>query len=302
VTGTAQPHRERGFALLLVIWVLTILAVLAAGFAASTRSETRLARNLLEAARARAWAEAGIARATASLLEVDPRARWPADGTPQAMRFDGADISVKIEDEDGKIDLNLAPTELLAGLCAEIGIADDTCAGLVEGVTARRRAATPAAAPGIQAPRFGAPAAKPDRQSAAFTTVEELCQLPALDPASFARLRPFVTVYAQSERIDPAVAPREVLLAIPGVDPGEVERLLNARAAAAQTLAPLPVLTGAEPYLASGQLHAATIIATARSETGASFSQRSVIALTGQPLTPVQVLEWRQQIEEDAAE
>jgi len=36
---------ERGFALLLVIWVLAILSVLGAGFAASTRSETRLAHN-----------------------------------------------------------------------------------------------------------------------------------------------------------------------------------------------------------------------------------------------------------------
>lgn len=299
---TAQPRQERGVALLLVIWVLAILAVLAAGFAAATRSETRLARNLLEAARARALAEAGIARATASLLEVDPRARWPADGTPQQMSFDGADVLVRIEDEDGKIDLNLAPTELLAGLCRELAIAEDACAWLVSGVAARRRAAAAAQPQGVQGPRFGAPAATPDRQDAAFTTVEELRQLPAVDPASFARLRPFVTVYAQSERIDPAVAPREVLLAIPGVDPGEVERLLQARSAVAQTLAPLPPLTGAEAYLAPGQLHAATIIATARGEAGASFTQRSVIALTGQPLAPVQVLEWRQEIEDSAAE
>ncbi|MGO8914494.1 MAG: general secretion pathway protein GspK [Stellaceae bacterium] len=299
----AGPRRhQRGFALLLVIWVLAILAVLAAGFAASTRSETRLARNLLEAARARAWAEAGIARATAALLEPDPRARWPADGTPQRIGFDGADIVVRIQDEDGKIDLNQAPTELLAGLCAELGIDDDSCAALVDGVTARRRAAAPPEAPSFQGLRFGAPAATPDRQAAAFTTVEELRQLPALDPASFARLRPFVTVYAESEHIDPAVAPREVLLAIPGIDPREVERLLAARADAARTLAPLPALTGAGLYVAPGQLHAATIIATARSTSGGSFTQRSVIALTGQPLTPVQVQEWRQEIDEDAAE
>jgi general secretion pathway protein K len=295
-------RRERGFALLLVIWVLAILAVLAAGFAASTRSETRLARNLLEAAHARALAEAGIARASASLLEVDPRARWPADGTPQPMRFDGGDIQIRIEDEDGKIDLNLAPTELLAGLCAELGIAAESCAGLVDGVAARRRAAAPPEAPSINGLRLGAAAVKPDPQAAAFTTVEELRQLPSVDPASFARLRPFVTVYAQSEHIDPAVAPREVLLAIPGVDPREVERLLAARATAAQSAAPLPTLTSAGLYVAPGQLHAAEIIATGRSESGASFTQRSVIALTGQPLAPVQVLEWRQEIEEDAAE
>lgn len=296
----APRPRERGFALLLVIWVLAILAVLATGFAAGTRSETRLARNLLEAAHARALAEAGIARATASLLDVDPRARWPADGTPQQTRFDGGDIQIRIEDEDGKIDLNLAPAELLSGLCAELAIDPDVCSALVDGVAARRRAAAAAEPQSTQGLRFGAPPAKPDRQTAAFTTVEELRLLPALDAASFARLRPFVTVYAQSDHIDPAVAPREVLLAIPGVNPGEVERLLAARPAAAQSLAPLPPLTGAEAYVAAGQLHTATIIAVAQSEAGTSFTQRSVIALTGQPLTPVQVLEWRQDIGDTA--
>ena len=58
--------RDRGFALLLVLWVVAILSVVVAGFAAGTRSESRLARNLLDAADARALAEAGVARAGAS--------------------------------------------------------------------------------------------------------------------------------------------------------------------------------------------------------------------------------------------
>ena len=289
---------ERGFALLLVIWVLAILSVLAAGFAASTRSQTRLARNLLDAARARALAEAGIARAASALLQTDPRARWRADGTPYPMQFAGGDIRIRIADEDGKIDLNLSPTELLAGLCGELGIDDATCAALVEGVAERRRAAAPTESPDPQGLRIGGPPPPtPDRQAAAFTTVEELRQIPAVDAATFARLRPFITVYGQNARIDPAVAPREVLLAIPGVDPGAVERLLATRGGAGSALAEPPTLAGAEAYIAPGQLHAATITAAARLPGGGAFTRRSVIALTGQPLSPVQVLEWRQEVD-----
>ncbi len=289
---------ERGFALLLVIWVLAILSVLAAGFAAGTRSQTRLARNLLDAARARALAEAGIARAASALLQTDPRARWRADGTPYPMRFAGGDIRIRIEDEDGKIDLNLGPTELLAGLCGELGIDDATCAALVEGVAERRRAAAPPESPDPQGLRIGGPPPPPpDRQAAAFTTVEELRQIPAVDAATFARLRPFITVYGQNARIDPAVAPREVLLAIPGVDTGAVERLLATRGGAGSALAAPPTLAGADAYIAPGQMHAATIIAEARIPDGAAFTRRSVIALTGQPLAPVQVLEWRQELD-----
>jgi general secretion pathway protein K len=289
-----RRRRERGFALLLVIWVLAILSVLAAGFAASTRSETRLARNLLEAARARALAEAGAARATEALLQTDPRARWRADGTLYPMQFAGGAIRIRIEDEDGKIDLNLSPPELLAGLCAELAIADDTCGALVDGVVARRRAAAPPPPTGF---RFNAPQPAPDRQHAAFTTIEELRQIPAVDAAAFARLRPFITVYGQNGKLDPAVAPREVLLAIPGVDPDAVERLLATRATAGSVFGAPPTLPGAEAYLAPGQLQTATIIAAAKSPGGGAFTQRSVIEITGQPLAPVQVLEWRQDLD-----
>lgn len=295
-------RHQAGFALLLVIWVLAILAVVAAGFAASTRSETRLARNLFEAAQARALAEAGIARGTAAVIETDPRARWRADGTPYPLRFDGGEVSVRIEDEDGKIDLNMAPPAMLAGLCAELALEDAVCDALVDGVTERRRAAAPPEPPSFNGLRFGAPPV-PDRQDAAFSTVEELRQIPGLDAASFAKLRPFVTVYAQSEPVDPTVAPREVLLAIPGIDPGAIDRFLAQRDTAATTnngFVIAPTLPGADAYAAPGQLHAATIIAEAHSETGAAFTRRAVITLTGQPLAPVQVQEWRQQLDEPA--
>jgi general secretion pathway protein K len=290
-----RRRREGGFALLLVIWVLAILAVVAAGFAASTRSETRLTRNLLEAARARALAEAGIARATDALLQADPRLRWRADGTPYGMEFAGGTIRIRIADENGKVDLNLTPTEVLSGLCTELAIADDTCAALVDGVTARRRAAAPPAPPTFH---FNASPPTADRQDAAFTTVEELRQIPSVDAAAFARLRPFITVYSQNGRIDPMVAPREVLLAIPGIDPGAVDRLLATRGTGS-LFAPPPTIPGADAYLAPGQLQNATIIAEAHSPGGASATERSVIALTGQPLAPVQVLEWRQEVAGD---
>lgn len=299
---------QRGFALLLVIWVLAILAVLAVGVATTMRSETRLARNLVDSARARALAEAGVARAEAALLETDPAARWPADGAPREISFDGGTVSIRIEDEGGKIDVNAAAPEMIRALCGEFAIERSTCAALVDGVVEHRRdtAPSPNAAP-LQL-RFGAnqgfgggAASGRDRQIVAFATLEELRQLPGVDRSTIAKLSPYLTVYSQSARIDPTTAPREVLLALPGVDRGEVDRLIAARSATGPTASPAPVLTGVGLFTAQGQLHAATIVAEARTDTGARFVRRAVIALTGIPLRPVQVLEWRQQldVEED---
>jgi general secretion pathway protein K len=295
----ARRHEE-GFALLLVLWVLAILAVLATGFAAGMQSQTRLARNLVDAARARALAEAGVARATAALIDTDPKRQWAADGRPYEFAFDGGSVRLRLQDENGKIDINAAPLELIAGLCAEFEIDPGVAAALVQGIAARRRAAAAAASSAGQTLGFGPPSMQ-SRQAAAFSTVEELRQLPSLDQASFERLRPFLTVYSESPRVDPAVAPREVLLALPGVDPRQVESLLRARAAATSTNASLPTLSGVEAYAGPGQRRAVTITAEARTASGAAFTRHAVIAFTGMPFNPVVTLEWHQELGAESA-
>ena len=57
-------------------------------------------------------------RAVLGLLEVDPERAWRADGSVYAMALGEGEVQIEIEDEDGKIDLNAAPLELLAGLLA----------------------------------------------------------------------------------------------------------------------------------------------------------------------------------------
>ena len=50
---------NRGIALISVLWITGLLAVMAASFASSTRTETRLAHNQQENAKAEALADAG---------------------------------------------------------------------------------------------------------------------------------------------------------------------------------------------------------------------------------------------------
>ncbi len=303
------PARQRGFALLLVIWVLAVLAVLAAGLAASTHSETALARNGLEAARARALAEAGIARAMAGLLEPDPLKQWHPDGRTYQVEFAGGKITLRIEDEGGKFDLNTTPPELLANLCAELEIDADASAALLAAIV-ERRAAIPAAArapaPGLPS-RLGLFPGLPFGLSeqrrigaAAFGTVEELRQIEGVERDTFERLRPYLTVYAQTPVINPQTASRELLLAVPRIDRAQVEQYLLRRAeppARDQRAASLPVLAGGEGYLGALGFRAATILARALTDSGASTSRRAVISLTNQPANPIRILEWRQDVD-----
>ena len=64
----ASPRPARGLALVTVLWVLMLLALIAASFTATTRTEINLTRNEVENAQAEALAEAGLARALLGLL------------------------------------------------------------------------------------------------------------------------------------------------------------------------------------------------------------------------------------------
>ena len=109
---------SRGIALISVLWITGLLAVIAASFASSTRTEARLARNLVANAKAEALADGGVHRAVLGLLNPDPATVWRADRTVYALALGEGEVQIEIEDEDGKIDLNGAPPELLAASSA----------------------------------------------------------------------------------------------------------------------------------------------------------------------------------------
>ena len=59
----ARRSSQRGVALILVIWLTTLLTVVAASFAFSARTDALVVSNSIAMARAQAAADAGVARA-----------------------------------------------------------------------------------------------------------------------------------------------------------------------------------------------------------------------------------------------
>ncbi len=66
--GDRGPAGRRGLALVTVLWVLMLLALIAASFTKTTRLEINLTRNLIENAKAEALADAGVYRAIYAVL------------------------------------------------------------------------------------------------------------------------------------------------------------------------------------------------------------------------------------------
>jgi general secretion pathway protein K len=269
---------ERGSITLLALWAVAVIAALLSVAAMTTRSEIDIAGNAVAGSRARLAAEAATQLGLARLLRR-PDAAF--DGTPQTWRDDGATVELAIADEAGKIDLNQAPLDLLAGLFAAVGRPAAEAHLLACNILDRRGEAAPDCPEGA-------------RRSYRFAAPEEVAQLPGFDEALYTRIADSVTVASGAAAIDPAVAPRDVLLALPGATPGLVDSYLKSREAwrdfgpAADMLKTLPV--GGMLWVSP---HRDFTVAAVAHAGRAAYRAELTVRLTGIANPRYRVLAWR---------
>ena len=119
-------NRQRGFALVSALWAAMMLALIAASIMIIGRSDGRIGHIRAIAAQGDALADAGINTAIYRLLALDPAGRPPRDGTPFDIDIEGQTVTVRVQDETGKIDLNLAPASILQRLLTAAGLDPET--------------------------------------------------------------------------------------------------------------------------------------------------------------------------------
>jgi len=261
-----------------VLWILALLATLVLGFVVEARTDLRIVHNDGEAAEARAIADAGITLAILGVFDPTPASQWRGDGSVHALRYAGGTIQARVEDEDGKLDVNMAPLPALRSLFQTLGAADpDQIAAAID---AQRRAAAAGADPSVT----GRP------PPPAFTVLDDLRGLAGMTPELYERLPDFVTVYSGQGSVDPQTAPAEVLYSLPEVTPAQVQAYLAARTQPNGA----PGLQTGQQLLASSALRVFTIVSQARTPHGAAFTRRAVVTLTGVPDAPYRFLAWHE--------
>ncbi len=297
IRGAATDEgRERGVALLLVIWIMALLSVVALAITRDARTGARLARNLVASAQAQALADGGVWWALARMEDPKPEAHLRTDGTPYRTALGGAPIAVSVEDEGGKIDLNQGDPELLAGLFRALGYDGRAADGMAAAIAAFREDWQDRFARHGASALPGTPAAASDHE-VPFDTLEDLRRVPAIYPERYRRIAPFLTVNSGSSRVNPRTARREVLLALPGIEPGSVDEFLAARRAGGGEAGPgsgASTLAAAARYLVWSAPQIVTIRSLARLADGTSFLREAQVDLRGEGSRPFRVLAWRQ--------
>ena len=209
-----MPERnaaERGIVLVLVLWAITVLAVIAGTFSAGARTQMGLAHNAVANAEAEALADAGIYRAIDGLLNAPEEAAPRTDGTVYAWSFGGGDVRYSVTDETGKIDVNLASADLLARLFEAAGEAPDASRAIAAAVVDYRDGDDEPSPGGAEDRDYG-DAGFGEAKDAPFEMIEELTNVIGMTPALYRRIAPYVTVHADDGVPDASVAPPLVRL------------------------------------------------------------------------------------------
>ncbi|MGH8472920.1 MAG: general secretion pathway protein GspK [Gammaproteobacteria bacterium] len=283
---------------MIVLWVVALLSIVAASLAFSMRTETTLAHDLVAQAQARALAEAGVYRGILELYNPDRLRRWRGDGRLYRFRFGGTQITVSLQDEAGKIDLNNAQRGgLLDTLLRASGIEDERRGALLDAIVDWRDPNHLRGLNGAEDPDYKAAGRTYEAKDATFNTVEELQQVLGVTPRLFKRLRPVLTVHSHSDGIDDRVAPPVLRALLRSGDRDLEEVLARRRDNSAEpgenprdTLAPVIDARFVAP--SNGVIY--TVRAEARLPPQTRASIAATIKLINRPGKPYSVLAWQE--------
>lgn len=293
--STAAPA-ERGIALVLVLWVLTLLTVMAVGMTAAQRTETALTENVIAEARFRALGEAAIAYAAFNLLAPppaaggtlgagaeadDPAAEWLPNGVPHPWSFDGTPLGITVFNEASRIDLNRASPQVLAALLTALGADEEPAGQIADAIADWRDEDDLKLLNGAEDPDYEAAGRPLGAKDAPFVAVEELQQVLGITPELYARLAPELTVDAERDQVDQTFATAAVLAAVQGIGLAEAELQVAQR--------DQPTLPGGQTARAANRGGPLYRIQVREQREGAARAMEALIALSpGQP-QPCQV-------------
>jgi general secretion pathway protein K len=191
MTLARAKSSQRGFALVVVLWNLGLLALLFVGMATAGRTGADVATNLRGNAEAQAAADGAIHLTIFRLLS----GAWPTNGPPRRVTIGDATVEIAIEDQRGRINPNLSSPDLMAALLvaagADPGLAHDLALAIVDWRTKTQVSISG----GLKVDRYRAanlpygPAGEP------FASVDEIELIPGITPALSARLGPYLSVY-----------------------------------------------------------------------------------------------------------
>jgi general secretion pathway protein K len=227
-----QAHGEDsndGFVVVAVLWLLGALATLALVYSLYVNQATAAFLDHDERLQATALVYSGIELAAYRLSEKPNQ--HPSVGR-FTFRQGNAVIGVAYSAENGRIDLNFAPREIIAGLFTGLGADSQEALYFADRIVAWR---TPLAAggPDSEAAIYQSAGKSYRPRHGPFQSVDEIGLVIGMPLSFVTRALPYLTVYSGQQGINVLSAPPAVLAALPGMTPDQLQTLIVERENAA---------------------------------------------------------------------
>jgi len=272
-------RRQQGMALIVVLWLIVLLSIMAAGHARNVHTDTKLASRQVEVAQARGLAEAGINHVILEMLADNSTHEIPIDGAVFAIDVYDTTVTLAVRKASGLVDLNAASSDLLDAVLQACGVEDGRRLALIDAILDWRDGDNLTHLNGIEDKDYLAAGLPWTSRDDAFVSIDELKYLPGVDQGLFKRMAPLVTVYSGRAGIDIENAPPILVTILVGDQISPATQRDGGAGAANRR---------------NRQLGTFHIYASVAAGSGTVASIEAVVTTSRSAGKPVTILEWRE--------
>jgi general secretion pathway protein K len=281
---------DDGFIVVAVLWILGALAVLASIYSIYvTNTVVSLGVND-DRLQAEALVTAGLELTAYQLLIAKAEAR-PTQGAFR-FRMGRSDVAVEFRSEAARIDLNMAPRELLAGLFAGLGARYAAAEYYADRIIGWRQNGD-VEGQNNEADAYRTAGLSYGPRQGPFADVGELWLVLGLPPALVERALPFMTVFNGGADVDVLVAAPEVVAALPGMTPDRLYAVLGQRGPGAANAEIVQRLLGSSSGASAQGSKATRVTVRIAFDNGRRVGAEAVILPLDDADEPYRVLSWR---------
>jgi general secretion pathway protein K len=278
-----------GFIIVAVLWILAALATLAAVYADFVAKTAVAARVYDSRLQSEALIAAGLELTAYRLLGYDDASRQTSGAFD--FQLGRSHVGVEFRSEGARIDLNLAPKELLSGLWFVLGAKPEEADSYADRIVAWRTKP----GPGNQNPEaeaYKSAGLNYGPRQAFFQNAAELRLVRDLPAVLVESALPFVTVFNGQAGIDVNVAEPEVVRALPRMNPNLFDEIIKRRDPQ-NPQAVLRLLGEAASSVAVGGRKATRAAVHITLDTGRQVNADAVLLITeNNSAEPYRVLAW----------
>ena len=199
-----HTRREGGYALIAAILSIVIFALMALAIINATRSATIMGSAEIDRARLSAAADAGVAIAVNGLMLKDPARRWGINSKARREQFDDMLLEIVVEDERGKIALNLINKTQVGIMFDQFGLKGIEQETAVDGFMDWRDEDDDPRPRGAEFEVYAPKKIKP--RNGELRSIGELALIAGVGSALAERIAPYATVNFGTGEFDPTYA------------------------------------------------------------------------------------------------